>query len=287
VVPILPEDQKVPPLPKPPGRIRSNKKLLAFLFIFFITVLVILFFQSSLSRISEVQIEGTEIIAQDAVGQASGIKAGDRFFATSARTIEERVKGLPMVQSAAVTKHFPGVVHILVKEYPKVAFQITAEGKKQVVLADGHVFDLPSVGVPLDRPILSGWADDDPNKVKLCHVLGEISVNALSDISEIKPDQSLAYPDKIKIYTRSQYEVYTTIAYLPDKIDTLPALIADLKENNKNNGIINMLEVDSHAPFETDPNKANNTSNPKASPTPSTAPKSTPKPSPKQTVKPS
>jgi cell division protein FtsQ len=290
----LPKDQKVPHLPISPNRRRSNRKLLAFLFVFFITVLVILFFQSSLSRISDVQIEGNVLITKDAVGQASAIHVGDRFFATSAKTIEDRVKGLKMVKSSSVTKHFPGVVHILVQEYPQIAFQITTEGKKQAVLADGSVIDLSTGDFSLDRPILTGWADNDPNKTNLCKVLGDLSVTALSDISEIIPDPSVAYPDKIKIYTRSQYEVYTTIAYLPDKIETLPALIADLKENNKTNGIINMLEVDSHAPFETSenaPDKEGNKSSGKASPTtgitPKSTPKATPKTTPKETVKPS
>jgi cell division protein FtsQ len=194
-----------------------------------------------------------------------------------------------MVKSVKVTKHFPGVLHIQVQEYPKVAFQLTADGKTQAILADGAVIDLPTGDVPLDRPILSGWTDNDPNKKQLCKVLGEIPAASLSDISEIKPDPSESYPDKIKIYTRSQFEVYTTIAYFPDKIDNLPAYIATLKENNISKGVIKMLEVDNHAPFVFEQDKSGSDS--KATPVPSTTPKATPKPtpktSPKETVKPS
>jgi cell division protein FtsQ len=289
VVPILPEEQKVPPLPKPPARPRSNRKLLAFLFVFFVTVLVILFFRSSLSRINEIQIEGTELIPKEVVGQAAALVPGDSFFATSGTTIENRVKGLPMVKAVKVTKHFPGVLHIQVQEYPKVAFQFTADGKTQAILADGAVIDLPPGDVPLDRPILSGWTDNDPNKKQLCEVLGEIQAAALSDISEIKPDPSESYPDKIKIYTRSQFEVYTTIAYFPDKIDNLPAYIATLKENNISKGVIKMLEVDNHAPFDLEQNNppSDSKATPVPSPTPKATPKPTPKSTPKETVKPS
>jgi cell division protein FtsQ len=298
----LQEEQKVPLLPIPQKRSRTSRKLLAFLFVFFIIVLVILFFQSSLSRISEIQIEGNEMVASDVIGQAAAIHIGDRFFATSGKTIEDRITSLKMIQSAGVKKHFPGVVHILVKEYPKVAFQIAADGKKQAVLADGSVNDLPVGNIPLDRPILTGWSDTDPNKINLCKVLGELSIGALSDLSEIKPDASNAYPDKIKIYTRSQFEVYTTIAYLPDKIDNLPAYIASLKENNKTSGIINMLEIDNHAPFDTSNGSNEETlssSKPVPSPSavpdskkndskdPKVTPKATSKPATKETTKPS
>lgn len=235
--------------PKP--RNRSSKKLLGFLFLFFITVLLILFFQSSLSKISSIEIEGNQLLNSETVGQAAAVAVGDHFFAVSSGKIEAKVKAaLKMVQDVQVKKHFPGVVSIHVQEYPRVAFQFNAEGKKEAVLADGTVISLPSGDFPLDKPILTGWSDNDPNKLKLCQVLGELPVSALSDISEIIPDASDSYPDKIKMFTRSQFEVYTTIAYLPGKIDNLPAYIASLKENNVTTGVIKMLEVDNHAPFE-------------------------------------
>jgi len=246
----MPEDLKMPALPKPKPRARASRKLLAFLFLFFITLLVILFFQSSLSRISVIEVEGNELLDAGAIRQAAGLKEGDRFFAVGNADIAGRVKSLKMVQSAEVTKHFPGQVHIQVKEYPKVAFQLTPAGATEAVLADGAVVELPAGDFPLDKPILTGWLDSDPNKAALCQVLGELPAGALADISEITPDPSESYPDKIKMYTRSQYEVYTTIAYLPDKIDNLPAYIASLQENHVDGGVIKMLEVDNHAPFE-------------------------------------
>ena len=99
---------------------------------------------------------------------------------------------------------------------------------------------------------------------------------------------------------RSQFEVYTTIAYLPEKIDNLPAYIASLQEDHITSGVIKMLEVEYHAPFEPNEeskNEANNASGQKAggntpSPTPDsnkdggkTSPKPTPKPTPKSPPK--
>ncbi|MDR6880170.1 FtsQ-type POTRA domain-containing protein [Bacillus sp. 3255] len=246
------EDRNVPALPPvPKPRARTNRKLLIFLFIFFIIILFILFFQSSLSRISAIEVEGNELMAAETIGQASQIAVGDRFFAVSSGTIESRITSLPMIKTASVKKHFPGVIHITVEEFPKVAFQLGANGTKQAVLADGAIVELPAgSSVPLDMPILTGWTDGDPNKAALCKVLSEIPESALSDISEIKPDPSEPYPDKIKLYTRSQFEVYTTIAYLPEKIDNLPAYIASLHEDHITSGVITMLEVEYHAPFE-------------------------------------
>jgi cell division protein FtsQ len=291
----LQEDLKIPTMPitNPKPRNRSNKKLLTFLFLFFITVLIILFFQSSLSKISKIEIEGLELLSDQEVGQAASLAIGDHFFAVSSGEIEKRVKAsISMVKETQVTKRFPGIIHIQIQEYPRVAFQFGADGQREAVLADGTVIAVPAGEFPIDKPILTGWSDQDPIKLKLSSVLGELSANALSDISEILPDPSDAYPDKIKIFTRSQFEVSTTVTYLPSKIENLPAYIASLQENNVTTGKIQMLEVDNHAPFDSEgvqaktllegaesPGKTNS----KVSPSPS--PKESPKPTPKESSK--
>ncbi|NHN28654.1 cell division protein FtsQ/DivIB [Paenibacillus agricola] len=245
----LPAIQK----PKPKAKGRGSKKLLIFLVLFFFTLLCVLFFQSSLSKITKIEIEGQELILPDTVGQAISVKNGDHFFSVSSTTIEQQVKALKMVESVKVTKHFPGVIHVQVKEYNKVAYQFDANNQPEAVLADGSIISIANqVSLILDKPILSGWANDDPLKIKLCQVLANILPSYLTDISEIKPDPTEAYPDRIKMYTKSQFEVITAIGYLPEKLKYLNAYISNLKENKISTGVLKLLEADIHTPFDND-----------------------------------
>lgn len=239
---------KIPAIRKPKPIKRANRKLLMFLLVFFITILAILFFQSSISKISFIEIEGNEFVATETIELAAGIAAGDQFFGISSRTIGTRVETLPTVQSAEVTKRFPGLVRIRVTEYSRVAFQITPGGDAVILFADGSKM-VSQNGFVLDKPILSGWIEDDPLMVKLCGVLSQIPDRLLSDVSEISPDPTSAYPDKIKIYTRSNFEVYTTVSYFPEKIQYLDLYVAQLYQNDIKTGIITLLESDQHAPF--------------------------------------
>jgi cell division protein FtsQ len=240
---------KVPAIREPHiGRKRGSRKLLALLFLFFITVLAILFFQSSLSKISKIEIEGNQLVPAAAIGQAAGIHTGGQFFGVPSRVIASRVSGLPAVESVKVTKHFPGIIHIRVKEYVRVGFQFSASGGVQALLADGSAIDVETRGLVLDKPILNGWQGDDPLKVQLCRTLSAIPDYLLADVSEIRPEPSASYKDKIKMYTRSQYVVYTTISYLPDKIKYMGAFIDNLKKGNSVGGIITMLENDTYTP---------------------------------------
>ncbi|WP_036745752.1 cell division protein FtsQ/DivIB [Paenibacillus sp. UNC451MF] len=255
------QEQRLPVIQKPKTkkRSRSSKKLLLFLFLFFITLLCILFFQSSLSKITTVEVEGQELLTIEAVEQASGVKAGDHFFAVSSYNVEQQVKALKMVESATVTKHFPGVIHIEVKEYPRVAYQFGNANQPEAILADGSVVTVSGdINFIMDKPILTGWGSSADLKLQLCKALASAPASTLMDISEIKPDPSTSYPDRIKMYTRSQFEVVTTVSYLPEKLKYLDTYITNLKENKVNTGVLTLLEVDTHAPFEADGNKAQN-----------------------------
>ncbi|NOU95398.1 FtsQ-type POTRA domain-containing protein [Paenibacillus sp. LMG 31456] len=245
-------EERLPVIQKPKIKSRSSKKLLVFLVLFFITLLCVLFFQSSFSKVSSIEIQGQELLTAEAIGQASEVKAGDHFFSVSSSKIEDHVKALKMVQSVNVSKHFPGVIRIEVKEYPKVAYQFGENNQPQAILADGSVITVSNgVNFVLDKPILSGWANNEAMKIMLCQVLENVPVSYLTDISEIKPEPSESYPDKIKMYTRSQFEVITTVGYLPEKLKYLDSYIANLKENKINMGVLKLLEADTHAPFET------------------------------------
>ncbi|CAG7620870.1 cell division protein FtsQ/DivIB [Paenibacillus allorhizosphaerae] len=239
--------------PSPKRRGRSSKKLLLFLFVFFITLLLVLFFQSSLSKITVIEIQGQELVSPDEIGQAAAVKPGDHFFSVSTSRIEDQVKALRMVESVDASKHFPGKIVIEVKEYAKVAYQISDGGQVEALLADASIVPVKVQGVALDMPILSGWANDDPLKTKLCLAMSKVPSSYFSDISEIKPFPSDSFPDRIKMYTRSSFEVQTTIGKLPEKIKYLDSYIASLRENKITSGIIKLLEADSHIPFDAEP----------------------------------
>lgn len=248
----MPAETTIPVIKPEKRPKRSSRKLLFLLIVFFMMLLVILFFQSSISKVATIDISGNEFVSADDILQASGVAVGDHFFAVSLDKLKKNVKALKMIDSVEAGKIFPGVVKIRVKEYPRVAFQMASDGTKEALLADGSA--VPVVGgaakIPFDMPILTNWAPDDPLKIKLCGVLANIPPHLLSDISEIKPVPSEAYADKIKLYTRSKFEVYTTIDYLADRIEYLGFIINEMKDRGNSSGIITMLETVRFSPFE-------------------------------------
>ncbi|MNP62349.1 Cell division protein DivIB [compost metagenome] len=101
---------------------------------------------------------------------------------------------------------------------------------------------------------MTGWKEEDPYKTKLSQALAEIPNELTSDISEIVPSPTLSFPDRIKLYTRSHFEVITAISLLKDKVEYLNQVI-----ETEEPGLIKMLEADTYVPFVADDEDAGDT----------------------------
>lgn len=230
--------------PKPKRKGKGSRKLLVFLFLFFITLLVILFFRSPISRITSIEISGNRYLSATTIRQTANVHKGQYYFFTSASSMQDKLAKLPIAASIKVTKHFPGKVEITVKEHPEVALQLTAAGQKTVLLANGSSVPYSSDSGFMNLPILTGWKPNDPVVATLCKSLSVVPGKLLSDISEIKPIPTSLYPDKILIYTRSRFEWITTARLLPRKIE----YVSSITENNEP-GILEMLEANVYTPY--------------------------------------
>lgn len=236
-------NNQLPALREKKVRRRSSRKLLFLLFFLFMLLLAILFFRSSISKIAEIQIVGNQLTDIDQLKQAIMIDAGDSYFSASRETIRKRVLSLEPVQDAIVEKSFPGHISIQVVEHPTVAYELSRNHSIIAILANGASVEASDV-IVLDKPFLTHWESRGELKAKLCQQLAGIPDSALADISEIRPYPSKAYPDKIKMYTRSQFEVDTTISYLAKKITYLNAIL-----ETQEPGYVTMLEADTYQPY--------------------------------------
>ncbi|BBI34670.1 cell division protein FtsQ/DivIB [Cohnella abietis] len=235
-IPALKREDKVP-------KTRREKKWLRILIALLIIVLIVLFFRSPLAKFSEIQVTGMVYLTKEEVTKALGVAPGDSFFVPGTGKLKKRVSSLKPIESVKITKKFPSVLRVEVKEYPQVAVQLAADGKVLAILSNGLSLTIPE-GHLLDKPILSGWKPNDPILNALCAVLNELPAYLLADLSEIHPAPSAAYPNRIKLFTRSRFEVVTTVERLPDKITYLSDIV-----QNREPGKIIMLEADTYLPY--------------------------------------
>ncbi|MEF2245589.1 MULTISPECIES: cell division protein FtsQ/DivIB [unclassified Paenibacillus] len=241
-------ESQMPVLQEPVKKKKTNIKLIVIVVLLFIALLAVLFFNSSISKISEIRISGAQFAKNEVIVKASGISVGDAFFQSSTTAIKAEVEKLLEVESAQITKKFPGVINIALKEHPAVAFELSEDGHMIALLANGTSVDATDVAnLLIDKPVLTDWEKDDPIKIELAKQLALIPSKQLSDLSEILPIPSNAYPDRIRMYTRTRFEVVTAVSVLTEKIEALNAVI-----ETQEPGKITMLLADTYVPFDSD-----------------------------------
>lgn len=235
-IPVLKED-------KPKRKV--SRRIIWILLLLFVVILSVLFFRSPMSQVTEIHFQGNTFTTREQLLKASGLQMGSQFFGVSSSKVKSELLSVKSIQKATVDKHFPGTINVSIEEFPTVAYELALEGDLQAILSSGVTVAVNNTGIAVEKPILTKWDPSDTNKAELCKILGQIPNELSSDISEIIPSPTASFPDRIKMYTRSRFEVITAISLLKDKVEYLNQVI-----ETEQPGIITMLEADSYAPFE-------------------------------------
>ncbi|WP_068784973.1 cell division protein FtsQ/DivIB [Paenibacillus phocaensis] len=239
----------VPVLKEPAPKKRSGRKIKTILILLFLALLCVLFFRSSLSKISVITFEGNTYTTETELLEVSGLQVGAPFFAVSADQIARKLEGVPSVKQATVDKSFPGGISIHIEEYKVAAYELTEDGALRGLLANGTRIGLKGGSMPVDKPILTGWKADDASLIKLCRTLSQIPDELTADISEIVPSPTLSYPDRIKMYTRSRFEIISAISLLAKKAEYMNEIL-----QTQDPGKLTMLDADSYVPYSAEEN---------------------------------
>ncbi|WP_433946145.1 cell division protein FtsQ/DivIB [Paenibacillus sp. SN-8-1] len=234
----------VPVLKKDKPKMKTSRKVIAILILLFVVLMGVLFFRSQISKISEIRFSGNKYTTNAELLKQIGVGVGSPFFGISESTIRERLTAISSIEKVTVDKQFPGLISVNIEEYRAVAYSLSKDGSLKAYLANGTEVPAKNGGIAAGKPLLSNWKKADPNLAKLCSVLGQISDNLTADISEIIPSPTVSYPDRIKLYTSSHFEVITAISLLPEKIEDLNSVI-----DTQQPGTLTMLEANSYSSF--------------------------------------
>jgi len=238
-------EQNLPVLREPEPNKRSNWKVITIVVILFIGILTIIFFNSPLSNITDIKITGTQYLNSSEVMDASGIKVGNSFFFNTTSDIEKRISTLQAVDKVIVSKGFPGKLKLTIIEHSVIAFELKENGQFIALLEGGASLPTsPDRLQIIDKPILTGWEKEQENKGRLINELSHISLSEISDISEISPIPSAAFPDRILIFTRTKFEVVTAISLFREKIEAMNGVI-----ETQVPGKLTLLLADTYVPF--------------------------------------
>lgn len=233
--------ERIPQVKKhPQPKRRGNRKLLFLLIMFFLTVLAVLFFRSTYSKVQEIRVYGNDLYPAQEIIQASGLSTGMQFINVWESQVQKGMKSLPGIKDVFVERDFPGVIMLHVTEYKRVALWTSPDGKRSPLLENGTVLDTVDFrSRVVDRPLIRSWGAKELLP-QLGGALADLPPGVLDQVSEIALTPTGYDKQRITLYMRDGNEVRTVIYQIAKKLSWYPAIVKELPEGEK--GIVYMLE---------------------------------------------
>lgn len=236
-------EERIPTL-RQKRRRRTNFKFITLLLLFFLTLFLLLYFQSPYSDIKKINIKGSKLVGEEVYLEQANLKIGNSMWGFQADEVEKKIKQQHWVKDVQVTRKWLTTVEIKVEEWQKVAY-ISFDNEFYPMLENGEIFKEASKLEPVDAPLFLEFEDEKLRK-KLLKELAKLDPTVLALISQINATPTSSDPYSITLFMNDGYEVRAEITSLADKLKFYPSIIAQIESaGGYEKGIID-IEVGSY-----------------------------------------
>ncbi|MBM7647215.1 cell division protein FtsQ [Bacillus ectoiniformans] len=233
-------EERIPKL-KHMRKKKANRRLIALITVFFLLVLTVIYFQSSLSRIQKIEVSGNVLVDEKEIVEQSEIESGISVWKVNQGSVQEKLQKNPKIKEAEVSLGFPNKVKIKVTEQSKLAY--LAKGILfYPVLDNGNIVQKPDTSAPDQLPIMYGFKEGKALELMM-KGLEELPEEITNSISEIHYAPKKSDPYHISLFMNDGFEVSATMKTFSEKMTYYPSIVSQLNPNVK--GVID-LEVGSY-----------------------------------------
>ncbi|MEH7387552.1 FtsQ-type POTRA domain-containing protein [Bacillus sp. JJ1521] len=228
---------------------KANRRLIMYITFFFFLLSGILYFQSPLSKIGEINITGNQNISSDQIVSLSKLEVGTSFWKVNKDTVIQNIKKHPEIKEATIEKRLPNHIVLNVGELKRVGY-ISGQNTFYPILENGEIIEKPheygSKAIPVDAPILVDWENDA--LTLLAKELKKVQPSISKLISEIHHTPTEYDPLQMTLYMIDGYEVKATVRNFANNIMAYPTIISELDPSL--NGYIELDVVPTFIPYE-------------------------------------
>ncbi|MER2089253.1 MAG: cell division protein FtsQ/DivIB [Sporosarcina sp.] len=226
-------------------RRKTNKKFLFMLTVFITALLFILYFQSPLSKVEEIIVNGAVLHEPDFYKERSGLSADKSIWSFNAGDVEQILGKIEGVQKVSVSRKWFRDVEIDITEWKTVAY-FEDRGQYSLLLESGETFP-GTLSLPeADSPVLNNFKTSKLRK-RMTKQLVKMDDDVFHSISEIIFEGDEESSDSITVYMDDGFEVRAFISTFAEKMSYYPDITAQLDGYEK--GVIDMEVGTFFTPF--------------------------------------
>lgn len=228
-------EERIPKL-KEKRRKKANRTLLIYLTLFFFLIAIIIYLQSPLSNIKQINVKGNEFIAKEQIIEYSHLSIDENMWRVNLSDAEDKIVDHPLIEKVTIKRKFPQSIEININEKDIIGYKREKEHFYPIV-TDGVIVKNVDVTLPRSAPLFENFTDEQ-YLLRFAEELKGVPNHILNLISEVhwKPTDKNKY--KVVLYMNDGFIVHATIRDFASKMNAYPSIIAQLEPDEK--GIIHM-----------------------------------------------
>lgn len=217
-------------------RKRANRRLIFYLSLFFILICLMIYLQSPLSHVKDVEVSGNSYLSKDDIVSRTKITDKTNIWKERMSEIQERLLKEPVVKSVHASRKLPWTISIQMEEYKLVGYVKEGEDFKPL-LENGVTLEETDRFTTGDAPLLMNFSDKELLK-EMTNQLQKLPPNILRLISEIHSVPEKDHPRKILLYMVDGFVVDGSIRNFGEDMQIYPSIVSQLDPDSK--GIIHI-----------------------------------------------
>ena len=229
-------EDRIPKL-KQARKKKANRRLVFYLSIFLVLISIIVYLQSPLSHVREINVSGNKIISEETIVDKTDITEQSNIWTLNSNAIKKEIEKSSIIKSVEVSRKLPFTVSVIVEEY-KIVGYVKSKESYDALLENGKVVKSEKDEFKLgDAPLINSFKNDE-NLERIAKELSVLPNNIFDLISEVNWTPSKNNPHKIKLYMNDGFIVASTTRGFSENMKAYPSIVSQLDENAK--GVIHI-----------------------------------------------
>ncbi|QWQ39364.1 FtsQ-type POTRA domain-containing protein [Gemella sp. zg-570] len=196
---------------------KRKKETTILLSILTILSAIFIFFNSSLVKLKNINLQGNVQVEKENLLNEVGINNNVKIWEVDEDNVKDIIlKKYNIVSEVNIQKEYFQTITIAIKEKKLLALEKNEDNSYSVLMSDGQIY-VGKVSNSNSLPIIENFNNEEFKKNEILNNLSNLKVEVLSQISEITPDKH--NKDLSIIYMRDGQKVKVTTSIFSEKLN--------------------------------------------------------------------
>jgi len=218
-------EDRIPKL-KEIRRRKANRRLIFYLSIFFILIGLIIYLQSPLSHIKQINVLGNEIVSAEEVIEQSELTNETNIWSMKQNRVIDLLEKHPFIHTAEVKRKLPATVEININEHKRVGY-VKNDHEYFLLLDNGQLINKDDIQIS-QAPLIVDFKEDMYSS--LAEQLSQLPKSILQLISEIHWQRDAEIDNKIFLYMNDGFTVNASLRSFAEQMKAYPSIVSQLDE---------------------------------------------------------